>query len=118
MPVEFLTDEQAARYGRFATDPTPEQLARYFFLSEADQCLIAERRRKHNKLGFAVQLCTLRFLGTFLPNPIEVPSVVVEHLAQQLDLLPEVFIKYALREETRYTHRRTITDYQVRMKER
>lgn len=111
MPVEFLTDEQAARYGRFAVDPTPEQLARYFFLSEADHALIAERRRKHNKLGFAVQLCTLRYLGTFLPHPIEVPSVVVEHLAQQLDLPPEVFIKYALREETRYNHRRTITEY-------
>ena len=111
MPVEFLTDEQAARYGRFATDPTPEQLARYFFLSEADHALIAERRRKHNKLGFAVQLCTLRYLGTFLPNPIEVPAVVVEHLAQQLDLPPEVLIKYALREETRYSHRRTITEY-------
>lgn len=111
MPVEFLSNEQAARYGQFATDPTPEQLARYFFLSEADHALIAERRRKHNKLGFAVQLCTLRYLGTFLPNPLQVPQVVVEHLAQQLDLPPEVFVKYALREETRYNHRRTITEY-------
>lgn len=111
MPVEFLTDEQAARYGRFAVDPTPEQLARYFFLSEADHALVAERRRKHNKLGVAVQLCTLRYLGTFLPNPIQVPQVVVEHLAQQLDLPPDVFIRYALREETRYNHRRTITEY-------
>ena len=36
---------------------------------------------------------------------------MVEHLVQQLDLQPDVFIKYALREETRYNHRRTITDY-------
>ncbi|AXH00563.1 Tn3 family transposase (plasmid) [Deinococcus wulumuqiensis] len=111
MPVEFLSDEQAARYGRFATDPTPEQLARYFFLNEADLALIAERRRDHNKLGFAVQLCTLRYLGTFLPNPIQVPTVVVQHVAQQLEIAPEVFLRYALREETRYTHRRDIVAY-------
>lgn len=111
MPVEFLSAEQAARYGRFAVDPTPEQLTRYFFLNEADLALIAERRRDHNKLGFAVQLCALRYLGTFLPNPIQVPRVVVQHVAQQLEVSPEVFLRYALREETRYTHRRDIVAY-------
>ncbi|OLV16860.1 Tn3 family transposase [Deinococcus marmoris] len=111
MPVEFLPDDQAARYGRFAADPTPEQLARYFFLNETDLALIAERRRNHNRLGFAVQLCTLRYLGTFLPNPIQVPQVAVRHVAGQLGLPPEVFMRYALREETRYHHRHSIIRY-------
>lgn len=43
MPVEFLPGGQAARYGRFAADPTPEQLARSFLLNGADLALIAER---------------------------------------------------------------------------
>ncbi|WP_083922568.1 DUF4158 domain-containing protein [Deinococcus aquatilis] len=49
VPVEFLSDEQAARNGRFAADPTPKHLARYFFLSEANLALITECRRDHNK---------------------------------------------------------------------
>ncbi|MEJ7659371.1 MAG: DUF4158 domain-containing protein [Hymenobacter sp.] len=32
----------------------------------------------HTQLGCAVQLCTLRFLGTFLPDPTQVPAVVVQ----------------------------------------
>lgn len=108
MPVEFLSDEQAARYGRYTDDPTPEQLTRFFYLNEHDQALIAARRREHNKLGFAVQLCTLRFLGTFLPNPLQVPAVVLRHVADQLQLPPEVFPKYLRREETRYHHRQLI----------
>ena len=104
MPVEFLSDEQAARYGRYHQDPTPEQLSQFFYLSEADLLLIAERRRKHNKLGFAVQLCTLRYLGTFLANPVDVPSRVVATLAQQLGLKPEVLPGYLARFNTRFTH--------------
>jgi hypothetical protein len=43
MPVEHLTDEQVAAYGRFAGPPTRAQVERSFFLNDADRELIEQR---------------------------------------------------------------------------
>ena len=67
-------------YGQYNTNPASEQLLEHFHLIEQDQILIGTCRNAQTKLGMALQICTLRFLGTFLTDPINVPTVVIQTL--------------------------------------
>ncbi|GAA1587659.1 hypothetical protein GCM10009678_82590 [Actinomadura kijaniata] len=109
MPVEFLTDEQAARYGAFAGAPSRVELERFFFLDDADRALIESKRRPHNRLGFAVMLTCVRFLGVFPEDPVGVPTQVVDYLAEQLGIEDASVLKaYGERENTRLVHMREL----------
>ncbi len=105
MADAFLTASQLRRYGRYTSDPDAAQLARYFYLDATDRALVEVRRGEHNRLGFAAQLCTVRFLGTFLPDPTEVPWAAAAHLAEQLSIAdPGVLKAYATRDATNREH--------------
>lgn len=105
MPVEFLSDEQAAAYGRFDGELSSAELERFFFLDDADRRLVERRRSDHTRLGFAVQLGTARFLGTFLADPLEVPWGVVVYVAAQLGVAdPSVVKRYTERPKTPLEH--------------
>lgn len=81
MPVEFLSSEQKAQYGRYSEDPTAEQLSRYFWLDDQDRAIIRLHRGNHNRMGFALQLVTVRYFGTFLENPTDVPKNVLLYIS-------------------------------------
>jgi hypothetical protein len=109
MPVEFLSDDQAARYGRFVDPPSRTQLDRYFFLDDVDRALVDQRRGDHNRLGFAAQLGTIRSLSTFLADPLDVPADAVAYLAEQLGIVDaSCFKRYAERLPTQHEHAREI----------
>jgi len=84
MPAGFLTHQQKEKYGKFCEELTSDQLAKYFLLDDQDKLLVFRRKGEHNHLGFALQLGTVRFLGAFLTNPIDVPSNVIHYLSSQL----------------------------------
>ncbi|WP_435616135.1 Tn3 family transposase [Streptomyces coelicoflavus] len=109
MPVEFLTDSQAAAYAAYDGAPSRTELERFFFLDDADRTLIEPKRRAYNRLGFAAQLTTARYLGVFLDDPTDVPAEVADYLAEQLDIADASVLKtYGDRENTRLDHVREL----------
>jgi len=61
---ELLTPTQQANLPAF---PTSEQdIALHYTFCETDMAIIRQRRGAHNRLGFAIQLCCLRFPGQAL----------------------------------------------------
>jgi TnpA family transposase len=105
VPVDFLSDEQVEAYGRYVGPVSELDLERFFFLDDADLILVRRRRGAANRLGFAVQLGTVRYLGCFLDDPTVVPGNVVEFVARQLDIAELHALRdYSRRSKTGYEH--------------
>jgi len=112
MPTDFLTDDHRQAYGQYTGELEPPQLAKFFHLDDADLTLIRRHNGSHHRLGFALQLGTVRFLGTFLSNPLAVPPSVLQYLVRQLAIGDSHDLgRYLERDNTKWEHARAIRDH-------
>ena len=111
MPIGFLTRAERERFDRFPEDIPDEDLFVYFRLSETDHDVVDKQREAHTRLGFALQLCALRYLG-FAPDDLSTaPWEAVVYVAQQLNVTPEAIKTYGNRIKTRTTHLQRVQDH-------
>ena len=94
----------AERQSLLTLPDSRDELIRRYTLSESDLSIIRQRRGAANKLGFAVQLCYLRFPGIVL-GVAELPFPPLLHLvADQLKIPAERWAEYGDRAQTRREH--------------
>lgn len=111
MPIDFLTAAERERLNRFP-EPIPDEDLRVFFtLSDRDTQEVRKQRGAPNQLGFALQLCALRYLG-FAPDDLgTTPDAAVTFVAQQLGVSPAAIAVYGGRIHTRTTHFQQVQAY-------
>lgn len=112
MAGQFLTHAERERYEQVPSFISHEDLNQYFYLSDNDIALVKEQRGNEQRIGFACQLCLIRFMG-FLTDDWEatVPKIVLERLSEQLQTLPSDLKNYSTRRNTRADHLQSILKY-------
>ncbi|MHB8455980.1 MAG: Tn3 family transposase [Acidiferrobacterales bacterium] len=87
-----------------ALPETEDDLIRHYTFSESDLSIIRQHRGSVNRLGFAVQLCYLRFPGTILStDQLPFPPLLCL-VSNQIKVPVESWPDYGNREQTRREH--------------
>ena len=112
MSAGVFPEDQLERLRTFP-DIGRDDLIRYFTLTRADVAFLDPGRGRGpaDRLGLAVALATLPWLG-FVPDEVRAaPPVAVARLAQQLGLDPAVLAGYGQRAHTRSDHVRLVAGF-------
>ena len=99
---QLLNDVQWA--GLLSPPAEEREIVRHYTLGKEDLAAAAEKRGDHNRIGFALTLCYLRFPGRVLAIGETPPLPMIRFVARQLRLEPEAFAAYARRDQTRREH--------------
>lgn len=57
------------------------EFIQHYTFSKPDIAAIQQRRGDHNRLGFAIQLCYLRYPGIALPTDADPPVTLLSNIA-------------------------------------
>ena len=87
-------------------DPPTEQreLVRHYTLSETDLTAINRCRGDHNRLGYALMRCYLRYPGRAMRIGERPPTALLAFVAEQIDVLPASIDTYVAEERNRQRH--------------
>jgi hypothetical protein len=83
---------------------TADELAEHWTLAGGDGDLLANKTGA-TRLGFALLLKHFQYEGRFPPHKGDVPAAAIVHVAQQLDLPPELYAQYEWSGRTVAYHR-------------
>lgn len=98
----MLSSSQRTSLKQLPTEPA--ELVKYYTFSQEDLVLIQSRRKKTNQLGFALQLCLVRYPGRAMRASEELPYPLVAFVAEQTNTDVNDFTDYAHRDQTRRAH--------------
>lgn len=88
MATRVFSEAELDRLRRFPDAIGADELIRFFTLMPGDVAFVNGHRGEANRIGVAVQLCTLPWLG-FVPDEVTTaPSPAVERLCRQLSIAP------------------------------
>ncbi|SMF75017.1 Transposase and inactivated derivatives, TnpA family [Priestia filamentosa] len=103
---ELLTPDQRLEW--MAPPHGDGELAIHYTFSQYDLEIINRHRRDYNRLGFAIQLALVRYPGWSLTDIKVVPGALLNYVANQIDIDPDIFPLYARRENTLWDHLKEI----------
>jgi hypothetical protein len=115
MPVRYLSDPEMARLSSWPDDIADQDAVTYFTLSGDDLSWLAGFNRPENRLGVAVQLSSLPWLGWIPTDLATCPTVALDRLARSLTIAPRdaagLLAAYGgWQGETRRKHRAQVLD--------
>ena len=92
----------AQREALLALPDAEELLVRHHSLDERDLAAVNTARTPETRLGYALQLCCLRYPGRHLRRGELLPGPMLSHIAEQIDVDADVIAGFARRVNTRY----------------
>ena len=105
MPVSFLSPAQYNNYAKYPIDLPSDIVDSLFFLDDSDLESIASKRGDFSRLGYALQLTTVRFIGNFISDLSKIPQKVIERVTTQINVHdPENCISMYMKSEQRWRH--------------
>src|ERR1700720_1436264 len=108
MRRQQLTEAQIAAL--FDPPADRRELVRHCTLSEADTAMIRRCRGDHNRLGYALMLCYLRYPGRPLRINERPPAALISFVAEQIDVRPESINDYLISDQNRRRHAAELQD--------
>jgi hypothetical protein len=105
---EILTEVERQQLLGVPSDAA--SIARHYTLAPEDLEHLLSKRGRSNILGAAVQLALLRYPGFGLRTDEIVPDVLVDYLAEQLNVPASAFRQYGTRVQTRSEHERALAN--------
>ena len=103
MPRRFIFSTNEIN-NLLAIPETQDDLIHHYTLSKKDLSIIRQLHSDPNRLGFAIQLCYMRYPGRILGINETPPSHLLNFVAEQLNVSIDLWNEYGKRAQSRRAH--------------